>query len=186
MWEWQLLHHGDKLMKIPTQFKDEMEQAELHSPQLVDIEVSIYPFFLNMKTEISSGSRAKAQTKSGKPYNKTIAAVFLASLLRVRDNQRPHSDDVAHNIHQPRQGKVTRLNRPPQRLSRLHPITMLSSFESGHDELSHRKWIDCPEHSRNSFLQAPFEQPDIKSWVIQHSAHAPASQILLVALNKGV
>ena len=53
-------------MKIPTQLKDEMEQAELHSPQLVNIEVFIYPFFLNMKTEISSGSYNEAQTKKGK------------------------------------------------------------------------------------------------------------------------
>ena len=40
-----------------------MEQADLHSPQLVDIEVSIYPFFLNMKTEISSGNHAKSKLK---------------------------------------------------------------------------------------------------------------------------
>ena len=63
---------------------------------------------------------------------------------------------------------------------------MLSSFESGHDELSHRKWIERPKHNGSSFLQAPFEQPDIKSRIIQHFAHTPASQILLVALNKGV
>ena len=122
----------------------------------------------------------------GKPYHKTIAAVFLASLFKVRDNQRPHSDDVANNIHQPRQGKVTRLDRPPQGLSRVHPITMLSFFESGHVELSHRKWIERPEHNGSSFLQAPLQQPDIKSRVIQHSAHTPASQIVLLALNKGV
>ena len=86
-------------MKKPTQFKDEMEQAELHSPQLVNVDVSIYPFFLNMKTEISIGSHAKTETKTGKSYHKTIAAVFLASLFEVRDNERPNSDDVAHNIH---------------------------------------------------------------------------------------
>ena len=86
-------------MKVLTQFKDEMEQAELHSPQLVDIEVSIYPFFLNTKTEISSGSHAKAETTRGKPYHKTIAAVFLASLFQIRDNERPNPNDVAHNIH---------------------------------------------------------------------------------------
>ena len=70
-------------MKIPTQFKDEMEQAELHSPQLVNVEGSIYPFFLNMKTEKSIGSHAKTETKRGKPYHKTIAAVFFASLFEV-------------------------------------------------------------------------------------------------------
>ena len=85
-------------MKVLTQFKDEMEQAELHSPQLVDIEVSIYPFFLNTKTEVSSGSHAKAETIRGKPYHKTIAAVFLASLFQIRDNERPNPSDVAHNI----------------------------------------------------------------------------------------
>ena len=76
-----------------------MEQAELHSPQLVNIEVSIYSFFLNMKTEISIGSHSKTETKTGKSYHKTIAAVFPASLFEVRDNERPNSDDVAHNIH---------------------------------------------------------------------------------------
>ena len=30
-----------------------MEQAELHSAQLVNVEVSIYPFFLNMETEMT-------------------------------------------------------------------------------------------------------------------------------------
>ena len=108
-----------------------MEQAELHSSQLVNVEVSIYPFFLNMKTEISSGSDAKAETRRGKPYHNTIAAVFLASPLEVRDNERPNPDDVANNIHQPRQREVTCLNRPSQRLSRL-----LSAFEWGHDEFS--------------------------------------------------
>ena len=139
-------------MKIPTQFKDEMEQAEPHSPALVNVEVSIYPFFLNMKTEISIGSHANTETKRGKPYHKTIAAVFVASLFEVRDNERPNPDDVAHNIHQPRQGKITCLNRPSQGLSRLHPITMLSTFESGHDELSHRKRIERAEHSGSSLL----------------------------------
>ena len=101
-----------------------MEQAELHSSQLVKVEISIYPFFLNMKTETNSGSHAKTETKKGKPYHKTIAAVFLASLFEVRDNERPNPDNVAHNIHQPRQRKVTCLNRPSQRWSRLHPITL--------------------------------------------------------------
>ena len=126
-----------------------MEQAELHSPQLVIIEVSIYPCFLNMKTEISIGGHVKKQNKRGKLYHKTIAAVFSASLFEVRDNGRPNSDVVANNIHQ---GKITCLNRPSQGLSRLHPITILSAFESGHDELGHRKRIQRPEHSGGSFL----------------------------------
>ena len=128
---------------------DEMEQTKLHSSQLVNVEISIYPFFLNMKTEISSGSRVKAETQRGKPYHKTIAAVFPASLFEVRDNERPNPHNVAHNIHQPRQRKVTCLNRPSQRRSRLHPI---SAFESGHDKFSHGKEIERPEHSGSSFL----------------------------------
>ena len=61
-----------------------MEQEELHSPQLVNVELSIYPFFLNMETEISIGRHAKTETKRGKPYHKTIAAVFLASPFEVK------------------------------------------------------------------------------------------------------
>ena len=63
---------------------------------------------------------------------------------------------------------------------------MLSTFETGHDELSHRKWVERLEYNGSSFLQAPFQQLDIKSRVIEHSAHTPASQILLVTLNKSV
>ena len=129
-----------------------MEQADFHSPQLVNVEVSIHPFFLNKKTEINIGSHTKTETKRGKPYHKTIAAVFLASLFEVRDNERPKLDDVAHNIHEPRQGKITCLDRPSQGMSRLHPITMLSTFESGHDEFGHRKGIERPEHSGSSLL----------------------------------
>ena len=82
MWEWQLLHHGAKLMKIPTNFKDEMEQAELHSPQLVDIELSIYSSFLNMKMEISSRSHAKAQTKWENLITRLSPLSFLPVSLR--------------------------------------------------------------------------------------------------------
>ena len=42
-------------MQIPTHFKDEMEQTKLYSPQLIDVEVSIYRFFLNMEKEKSRG-----------------------------------------------------------------------------------------------------------------------------------
>ena len=58
-----------QLMQIPRHFKDEMERTKLHSSQLVNVELSIYPFFLNMKTETSSGSHVKAESKK----NKTIA-----------------------------------------------------------------------------------------------------------------
>ena len=36
-------------MQIPTHFKDEMEQPEFHSTQLVDIKVSIYPLLLKQE-----------------------------------------------------------------------------------------------------------------------------------------
>ena len=147
-----------------------MEQRELHSSQLVNVEKFIYPFFLNMKTEISIGSHAKAEIKKGKPYHKTIAAVFLASLFEVKDNERPNPDDVANNIHRSRQRKFTCLNRPSQRLSRLHPITMLSTFESSYDEFSLLKGIERPQHSGSKFLQASFEQPDVKIWIVQSNS----------------
>ena len=56
-------------MQIPTLFKDKMEQTILHLSQLVNVEISTYPFFLNMKTEISSGSHVKAETQRRKPYH---------------------------------------------------------------------------------------------------------------------
>ena len=96
-----------------------------------------------------------------------------------KKNEQRNPDDVANNLHQHRKREVTCLNRPSQRLSRLHPFTMRSAFESGHDEFSHRKGIERPEHSGSSFLLAAFEQLDVKSWIVQHSAHAPASQIFL-------
>ena len=181
-----------QLMQIPTQLKNEMEQVKLHSSQLVNVEISIYPFFLNMKTEISSVSHFKAKTQRRKPYHKTIAAVFLASLLEVRDNKRPNPDDVANNIHQPRQRK--------DHLSQLHvaKIVLTASNHNAqrlwagpHDEFGHRKGIDQkgierPKHSGSKLLEAAFEQPDIKSWIVQQSAHATAPQVLFVAFHKGV
>ena len=72
MWEWHLLHHGDKLMEILTHFQDEMEQTKLHSAQLVDVEVSIYPFFLNKKTQMTMGMRWQRNSKG-----KTIPQGYL-------------------------------------------------------------------------------------------------------------
>ena len=71
-----------QLMQIPTHFEDEMEQAELHSRQMVDVEVSIYPFFLNMKTEISSGNHAKAETKRESHTTRLSPLSFLPVFLR--------------------------------------------------------------------------------------------------------
>ena len=34
-----------QLMQLTTHFEDKMEQAQLHSAQLIDVEASIYPFF---------------------------------------------------------------------------------------------------------------------------------------------
>ena len=70
-----------QLIQIPTHFKDTKEQAELHSAQLVDVEVSIYPFFLNMETEISIGNHAKKWHSKRNTYKKTIAAVLPSSLF---------------------------------------------------------------------------------------------------------
>ena len=81
-------------MQIPTHFKDKIEQAEHHSAQLVDVEVSIYPLLLNMETQISSDNQAKNKT--------TIAAVLLPSLFLGRNNERQHPDDVADNVYQPK------------------------------------------------------------------------------------
>ena len=46
-WQW---------MQMPTHFKDKKEQAKLHSVQLVNIEVSIYPFFLNREKQLHMGN----------------------------------------------------------------------------------------------------------------------------------
>ena len=59
----------------------------------------------------------------------------------------------------------------------LRRVTMNSVIENG---------SSVPNTTEAVFLQAPFEQPDIKSRVIEHSAHTPASQILLVVLKKSV
>ena len=175
-----------QLMQIPKHFKDETEQTELHSCQLVNVEISLYPFFLNTKTEISSGNHAKTGTKKRKPYHKTIVAVLLPSFFELRDNKRPHPDYVAHNVCQPRNRKITCRNCLSQTLPRLHPITMLSTFESGNDEFSLRKGIKRPKLSGSSFLEAASEQFDVKGWIFQQSSHVSVSHILRIAFNKGV
>ena len=40
-----------------------MEQTELHSAQLVNVKVSIYPFFLNKETSINMGNIRKGNLK---------------------------------------------------------------------------------------------------------------------------
>ena len=143
-----------------------MEQAELHSPQLVNLEVSIYPFFLNMKTEISIGSHAKTETKRGKSYHKTIAAVFLGSLSEVRDNERPNSVMLLTTSTSPGRERSpvsialrkdcldciqSRCSAP------LSLLTMNSIIKNG---------SSVPNTTEAVFLQATFEQPNIKSRVI--------------------
>ena len=49
-----------------------MEQTKLHSAQLVDVEVSIYPFFLNKKTQMTIGMSWQRNSKG-----KTIPQGYL-------------------------------------------------------------------------------------------------------------
>ena len=147
-----------QFMQLPTQSKAEMEQTKLHTSQLVKLEKSIYPFFLNMQTEKSSGSHVKAETQRGKPYHKTIAAVFLASLLEVRDNKRPNPDDVANNNHQPRQKKsrVSIARRKDfldcnqsQCSAPLRRVTMNSVIEKGSSVSNTKEAVFCRNRLSN-------------------------------------
>ena len=127
-------------MQTPTHFEDKMEQAELRSAQLIDVEVSIFPFFLNMETEISSGNHAKKEN-TRKRHTPRIAAVLFPCLFQVKDNEWPHLDDIADNVYQTRERKVACINCFSERLPRLRPITMLSALETSNDEFCHRKGV---------------------------------------------
>ena len=50
-----------------------MEQAKLHSAQLINIEVFIYYFFLNTRKEINNGNYAKEKSKRGSHTTKLSA-----------------------------------------------------------------------------------------------------------------
>ena len=78
-----------------------MEQAELHSPQLVNVDVSIYPVFLNKTTWINGDNLRKGNWKR-KPHHKTISAILLPSLFQIRYYEWPHTDDVTDNIQESR------------------------------------------------------------------------------------
>ena len=60
-----------------------MEQTELHSDQLVNVKVSIYPFLLNKKTRTNMGIIRKGNSKK-KPYHKAISTVLLPSFFKYK------------------------------------------------------------------------------------------------------
>ena len=69
-------------MQIPTQIEGEMEKTELHSAQLVDVEVFIYPFFLNIETEISRGNHAKIEITTTQHTTRLSPLSFFPVSLR--------------------------------------------------------------------------------------------------------
>ena len=58
-----------------------MEQTELHFAQMVDVEVSLYPFFLIMETEISRGNYAKFKITRKQHTTRLSPLSFYSSLL---------------------------------------------------------------------------------------------------------
>ena len=141
-------------MQIPTHFEDEMEQTELHSAQLVDVEVSICPFSPNTEVEIGSDNHVKIESARKIHTTRLWPLSFfpVSFMYETRDKEGPHPDYVADNIQQPRKKKIKCLNCPSQRLPRLHPITMLSAPETRDDKFRHQKGVGCPKHSGSSFL----------------------------------
>ena len=61
-----------------------MERTKLHSPQLLDVDVSIYPFFLNMETEISRGNYTEIEI-TGKNIQDYRRCPFFQSALGERE-----------------------------------------------------------------------------------------------------
>ena len=77
-------------MQIPTHFKDVMDQTELHSTQLVNVEVSISPFLLQMETEISSGNHAKIE-KARKTQKTRLAPLSFFPLFFIKGTTSGHT-----------------------------------------------------------------------------------------------
>ena len=61
-----------------------------------------------------------------KPYHKTNAAIFPHSFFQRKDDERPHLDDIAHDVHQT-WSLTSHLSQ--------WPIGELAEIASTHDDL---------------------------------------------------
>ena len=96
-----------RCMGLLTDFKKKMQQTELHSSHLIQVEVPVNS--LHLKQNKAQQKRVRKYTntiKRGRPYHKTIAIICAPRLLQIGDDQWPHADEVGYNINKIRHTQV--------------------------------------------------------------------------------
>ena len=106
-------YNWQKRRGILTNFKNQMEQSQLHPCHLIYILVSIDSFLLKGRKPSVTEINTEANPWSIL-YHKTVAVGLVYCLLQKGHNQRPDTDDVANDLHQRSHREVpwhnTRLN----------------------------------------------------------------------------
>ena len=139
---------GKKSMGLLRDFKKKMQQTELHSRHLIQVEVPVNSLlpkhhrYNNCRYE-----SAPTRSKRGRLYHKTIAIILASRFLQIGDDQWPHTDDVGYNIHKMRHIQVIGQDGLFQSGARGHPTACLSTFLPIDDEIGHGKPVQTTEHT---------------------------------------
>ena len=143
-----------------------MQQTELHSRHLIDVEVPVTSLLLNTTDTINVSTIMHYTIKRGRVYHKTIAVLFASRLFQIGENQWPHCDDVGYNIHNMRHTQVISQGDFPQSGATGHPISCLSASQPIDYKFGHGKPVQRTEHTGRCPLQTAFEQTQIEIWVV--------------------
>ena len=88
---------------------------------------------------------AKNQRK--RSFHKTIAVIISPCLLQLRNNQRPHSHNIGHNVQESSHATSASYHGFLQCWSGSHPIAILCPLQRVHDELRHRVGTQNAKHA---------------------------------------
>ena len=147
-----------------TDFKKTVQQTELHSRHLIQVEVPVNSFFLNITDTINAGTKMHQHNQKKKTLPQDYRRHLCASSFQIGDDQWPHTDDVGYISHKMRHTQVHSQDGLLWSGARGNPIACLRAFEQIDKEFGHGKTVQTTEHTGNCPLQTPFKQAKIKEW----------------------
>ena len=118
------------------------------------------------------------------PYHETVSVGVSCCFFQQRQNQRPDTDVVSHDLHQRRHREVTWHNSTSQGTSRCHPVLMLSDFQSDNDKLRHRKRIQIAKDEWGTLMKASLEEPQVEDEVLDQLLPVPTASKFDVRVAK--
>ena len=112
-----------------------------------------------------------------------IAVIFYPCLLQVRNDQRPHSHKIGHDVREFWHAKFAAYNSFLQCWSRSHPIRILSPLQPVHNELRQRVGVHSSKHTRCSSLKAAFEKAQVKQRILNQFLLTSTARKLHLSLH---